>query len=184
MDLQIRAEYDYLFKLILIGDAGVGKSSLLSRFTDDHFTESYISTIGIDFKVRTLELVGERIKLQLWDASGQKRFETVVSAYYRGCQGFILVYDISDQKSFENIKKMLQDIVEFNGEEAIKLLVGNKSDLFATREVNYETAEKFANQLGIPFIETSAKDAINVEEAFFKIACDVKSHMEKLPTTE
>uniref|UniRef100_A0A915I0H3 Uncharacterized protein n=1 Tax=Romanomermis culicivorax TaxID=13658 RepID=A0A915I0H3_ROMCU len=101
-------EYDYLFKLLLIGDSGVGKSCLLLRFADDTYTDSYISTIGVDFKIRTIELDGKTIKLQIWDTAGQERFRTITSSYYRGAHGIIVVYDITDQVSIRTVIRGLK----------------------------------------------------------------------------
>ena len=106
----MNSEYDYLFKLLLIGDSGVGKSCLLLRFADDTYTESYISTIGVDFKIRTIELDGKTIKLQIWDTAGQERFRTITSSYYRGAHGIIVVFDVTDQESFNNVKQWLHEI--------------------------------------------------------------------------
>merc|ERR1712083_1266763 len=127
--MAMAAEYDYLFKLLLIGDSGVGKSCLLLRFADDIYTESYISTIGVDFKIRTVELDGKTIKLQIWDTAGQERFRTITSSYYRGAHGIIIVYDITDVESFNNVRQWLFEIDRFASEHVNKLLVGNKSDL-------------------------------------------------------
>jgi len=170
-------EYDYLFKLLLIGDSGVGKSCLLLRFADDTYTESYISTIGVDFKIRTIELNGKTIKLQIWDTAGQERFRTITSSYYRGAHGIIVVYDITDQVSFNNVKQWLQEIDRYACENVNKLLVGNKSDLTNKRVVDYNTAKEFAESLGIPFLETSAKNATNVEQAFMTMAGEIKNRM-------
>uniref|UniRef100_A0A3B4BA68 ZRAB1B, member RAS oncogene family a n=1 Tax=Periophthalmus magnuspinnatus TaxID=409849 RepID=A0A3B4BA68_9GOBI len=167
---------DYLFKLLLIGDSGVGKSCLLLRFADDTYTESYISTIGVDFKIRTIELDGKTIKLQIWDTAGQERFRTITSSYYRGAHGIIVVYDVTDQESFNNVKQWLQEIDRYASENVNKLLVGNKCDLTTKKVVDYTTA-KFADNLGIPFLETSAKSATNVEQAFMTMAAEIKKRM-------
>ncbi|CAM0958698.1 unnamed protein product [Alopecurus aequalis] len=104
------AEYDYLFKLLLIGDSSVGKSCLLLRFADDAYVDTYISTIGVDFKIRTVELDGKSVKLQIWDTAGQERFRTITSSYYRGAHGIIIVYDVTDMESFNNVKQWLSEI--------------------------------------------------------------------------
>jgi len=170
-------EYDYLFKLLLIGDSGVGKSCLLLRFADDTYTESYISTIGVDFKIRTIELDGKTIKLQIWDTAGQERFRTITSSYYRGAHGIIVVYDVTDQESFNNVKQWLQEIDRYACENVNKLLVGNKCDLTTKKVVDYTTAKEYAEQLGIPFLEASAKDSINVENAFTTMAGEIKNRV-------
>ncbi|KAL2917599.1 ras GTPase [Polyrhizophydium stewartii] len=168
---------DYLFKLLLIGDSGVGKSCLLLRFADDTYTESYISTIGVDFKIRTIELEGKTVKLQIWDTAGQERFRTITSSYYRGAHGIIVVYDVTDQETFNNVKQWLQEIDRYASEGVHKLLVGNKSDLESKKVVDFKTASDFATQLGIPFLETSAKNATNVEQAFLTMAKQIKDKM-------
>lgn len=170
-------EYDHLFKLLLIGDSGVGKSCLLLRFADDTYTESYISTIGVDFKIRTIELDGKTIKLQIWDTAGQERFRTITSSYYRGAHGIIVVYDVTDQASFSNVKQWLQEIDRYACENVNKLLVGNKCDLTTKKVVDYNTAKEFADGLGIPFLETSAKTATNVEEAFITMSKEICSRV-------
>ncbi|CAF3173308.1 unnamed protein product [Rotaria socialis] len=170
-------EYDYLFKLLLIGDSGVGKSCLLLRFADDTYTESYISTIGVDFKIRTIDLDGKTIKLQIWDTAGQERFRTITSSYYRGAHGIIVVYDVTDQESFNNVKQWLQEIDRYASENVNKLLVGNKCDLTAKKAVEYTKAKEYADSLNIPFLETSAKNSTNVEQAFMTMATEIKSRM-------
>jgi len=170
-------DYDYLFKLLLIGDSGVGKSCLLLRFADDTYTESYISTIGVDFKIRTIELEGKTVKLQIWDTAGQERFRTITSSYYRGAHGIIVVYDVTDEATFANVKQWLQEIERYACEGVNKLLVGNKADLTSSKVVDFEAAKKFADELGIPVLETSAKDATNVEQAFLTMAQQIKDRM-------
>ncbi|KAI5054549.1 hypothetical protein L7F22_001025 [Adiantum nelumboides] len=174
-------EYDYLFKLLLIGDSGVGKSCLLLRFADDSYLESYISTIGVDFKIRTVELDSKTIKLQIWDTAGQERFRTITSSYYRGAHGIIIVYDVTDQESFNNVKQWLNEIDRYASENVNKLLVGNKSDLTAKKVVDTQTAKAYADEIGIPFLETSAKNASNVEEAFMTMAAEIKNRMASQP---
>ncbi|KAJ1739820.1 ras GTPase [Coemansia sp. RSA 989] len=168
---------DYLFKLLLIGDSGVGKSCLLLRFADDTYTESYISTIGVDFKIRTIELDGKVVKLQIWDTAGQERFRTITSSYYRGAHGIIVVYDVTDSETFSNVKQWLQEIDRYASEGVNKLLVGNKSDLEDKRAVDFTEAQEFAKDLNISFLETSAKDSTNVENAFLTMAKQIKDRM-------
>mmetsp|Transcript_8550 Transcript_8550/g.17130 ORF Transcript_8550/g.17130 Transcript_8550/m.17130 type:complete len:205 (+) Transcript_8550:1438-2052(+) len=177
-------EYDYLFKLLLIGDSGVGKSCLLLRFADDTYTESYISTIGVDFKIRTIDLDGKTIKLQIWDTAGQERFRTITSSYYRGAHGIIVVYDVTDAESFNNVKQWLHEIDRYACENVNKLLVGNKIDLVAPdkkRVVTTEQGSEFAKSLRVEFLETSAKTAVNVETAFMTMAGQIKARMKTQP---
>ncbi|KAG9298743.1 hypothetical protein G9A89_012811 [Geosiphon pyriformis] len=169
---RVPIDTDYLFKLLLIGDSGVGKSCLLLRFADDTYTESYISTIGVDFKIRTIELEGKT-----WDTAGQERFRTITSSYYRGAHGIIVVYDVTDQDTFANVKQWLQEIDRYACEGVNKLLVGNKSDLTNKKVVDYTAAKEFADGLSIPFLETSAKNATNVESAFLTMAKQIKDRM-------
>jgi len=175
------SDYDYLFKLLLIGDSGTGKSCLLLRFADHTYTESYISTIGVDFKIRTVELDGKTIKLQIWDTAGQERFRTITSSYYRGAHGIIVVYDCTDLDSFNNVKQWLNEIDRYASENVQKLLVGNKVDLVSKKVVDYDTAKDFADKLNISFLETSAKAATNVEKAFLTMAAEIKNSQAAAP---
>merc|ERR1711977_627351 len=127
-------DYDYLYKLLLIGDSGVGKSCLLLRYVDETYQESYISTIGVDFKIRTVEIDGKVIKLQIWDTAGQERFRTITSSYYRGAHGIIVVYDVTDGDSFRSVEKWITEIERFAGTEVTKMMVGNKADMVAAKE--------------------------------------------------
>ncbi|KAK9213910.1 hypothetical protein WN944_005896 [Citrus x changshan-huyou] len=193
--------------------------------------ECYISTIGVDFKIRTVELDGKTIKLQIWDTAGQERFRTITSSYYQGAHGIIIVYDVTGMESFNNVKQWLNEIDRYANDSVCKLLVGNKCDLVVNKVVDTQTAmlqdlhikvlhnvkEKasfsasscdlkfpstsadllasssrcrnygwhtiaFADELGIPFLETSAKDAINVEQAFLTMAGEIKKKMGNQPT--
>merc|ERR1711970_468927 len=171
------SEYDYLFKLLLIGDSGVGKSCLLLRFADDTYTETYISTIGVDFKIRTIEIEGKVIKLQIWDTAGQERFRTITSSYYRGAHGIIVVYDVTEKETFDAVERWMTEIERFAGNEVNKMLVGNKCHMVSKKTVDYSSAKEYADQLGIPFLETSAKNATNVEQAFMTMAAEIKNRV-------
>ncbi|XP_074640837.1 ras-related protein Rab-10-like [Tubulanus polymorphus] len=162
--------YDLLFKLLLIGDSGVGKTCLLFRFSDDAFNTTFISTIGIDFKIKTVELGGKKIKLQIWDTAGQERFHTITTSYYRGAMGIMLVYDITNDKTFDNISKWLRNIEEHANEDVEKMILGNKCDMDEKRRVPKERGTLIAREHNIPFLETSAKSNINVEKAFMDLA--------------
>lgn len=168
MTNQLINEYDYLFKILLIGDSGVGKSCMLLRFADDTFSESHISTIGVDFKIRTVELHNKIAKLQIWDTAGQERFRTITSSYYRGAHAMMIVYDVSDLQSFNNIKNWLLECDRYASESVIKILVGNKCDA-QKRAVSYEAGREFAESLGMQFLETSAKTGTNIEKSFMTI---------------
>ncbi|XP_026411271.1 ras-related protein RABD1-like isoform X2 [Papaver somniferum] len=154
-------EYDYLFKRLLIGDSSVGKSCLLLRFS----------------KISTLELEGKTVKLQIWDTAGQERFRTITSSYYRGAHGIIIVYDVTEKESFDNVKQWLSEIDRYANDTVCKLLVGNKCDLVEEKVVETETAKAFAEKLGISFLETSAKDSINVEQIFSTMAAEIKKRI-------
>ncbi|KYG50152.1 hypothetical protein M433DRAFT_170737 [Acidomyces richmondensis BFW] len=176
--------YDFLIKLLLIGDSGVGKSCCLLRFSEDSFTPSFITTIGIDFKIRTIELDGKKVKLQIWDTAGQERFRTITTAYYRGAMGILLVYDVTDERSFNSVYFPPHDIrtwfsnVEQHATEGVnKILIGNKCDWEEKRAVSTEQGQALADELGIPFMEVSAKSNINVEKAFFSLASDIKKRI-------
>ncbi|GMT27187.1 hypothetical protein PFISCL1PPCAC_18484 [Pristionchus fissidentatus] len=165
-----RRQYDLLFKLLLIGDSGVGKTCILYRFSDDAFNTTFISTIGIDFKIKTIELHGKKIKLQIWDTAGQERFHTITTSYYRGAMGIMLVYDITNSKSFDNISKWLRNIDEHASEDVVKMLLGNKCDMADRRVVSKDRGEKIASDHNIRFLETSAKANINIDTAFYELA--------------
>uniref|UniRef100_UPI00358E39B1 ras-related protein Rab-35-like n=1 Tax=Myxine glutinosa TaxID=7769 RepID=UPI00358E39B1 len=158
-------DYDHLFKLLIIGDSGVGKSSLLLRFADNVFSGSHITTIGVDFKIRTVEIGGEKVKLQIWDTAGQERFRTITSTYYRGTHGVIVVYDVTSAESFVNVQRWLQEIGD-NCDDVCRVLVGNKNDDASRKVVEPADAQRFADQMGVQLFETSAKENINVEEMF------------------
>lgn len=160
------SEYDRLLKVLIVGDAGVGKSAFLMRFVDNVYSDYYVSTIGIDFKVRSLFLDGKTIKLQLWDTAGQERFQSVTRSFFRGADAVIIAYDVGRRESFNNMKKWLEHVEEGTRAGIAKMLIGNKNDLSDDlREVSITEGETFAQALNLIFFETSAKDAMNVEDA-------------------
>uniref|UniRef100_A0A8C8SM38 Ras-related protein Rab-43 n=1 Tax=Pelusios castaneus TaxID=367368 RepID=A0A8C8SM38_9SAUR len=166
--------YDFLFKLVLIGDASVGKTCLVQRFKTGAFAERQGSTIGVDFTMKSLEIQGKRVKLQIWDTAGQERFRTITQSYYRSANGAILAYDISKRGSFQSIPRWIEDVRKYAGSNIVQLLIGNKSDLSDLREVQLEEAQSLAEHYDIICaIETSAKDSSNVEEAFVKMATEL-----------
>lgn len=163
-------DYDYLFKILLVGDSGVGKSSILLRYTDNEYKPEYISTIGVDFKIKTIVDCGQTIKLQLWDTAGQERFQTITSSYYRGAHGIVIVYDITCEKSFENVKMWLNQIDYYANQKVLKILVGNKADLENNRRVDKIKVQDFCQENNIYHIETSAKKSDNIKNIFLYLS--------------
>lgn len=162
--------FDYLFKVVLVGDAEVGKTSLTTRFAYGTFTDGYISTLGVDFIVKSLPINNYIVKLQAWDTAGQERYAGVRPIYYRGAKGALLVFDITMRQSFVNVEKWLDQIRKFSGTEVPIILVGNKIDLVDSRVVTTDEVQVFAAQKGMPFFETSAKTDYAVNDVFQKLA--------------
>jgi len=174
-------EYDYLYKVVLIGDSGVGKSNLLSRFTRNEFNLETKSTIGVEFATRSVQAEGKTIKAQIWDTAGQERYRAITSAYYRGAVGALLVYDISKHATFKNVERWLQELRENADRNIVIMLVGNKSDLRHLREVPTEEAKEFAEKNKLSFIETSALDSSNVELTYQNILTEIYHIMSRPP---
>ena len=163
--------YDDLFKLVIIGDSGVGKSCILLRFADDTFTENYYSTIGVDFRFKCVDIGERKCKLQIWDTAGQERFKTVTSAYYRGADGIIIVFDQTDKESFNNIQHWIEDISRYSTDEPAKIIIANKDDMAEEKKiVKNEDINELEKKTGLEVIKTSAKTGDNVEYAFKKLA--------------
>ncbi|KAF5402724.1 Small GTP-binding protein domain [Paragonimus heterotremus] len=162
-------EYDYLFKIVLIGDSGVGKSNLLSRFTMNEFNLESKSTIGVEFATRSVQIDGKTIKAQIWDTAGQERYRAITSAYYRGAVGALLVYDIAKRVTYENATQWLHELRDHSDQDIVVMFVGNKSDLRHLRMVPTDEAKEFAKREKMFFMETSALDASNVDEAFVEV---------------
>ncbi|KAJ6928072.1 ras-related protein RABA2a [Populus alba x Populus x berolinensis] len=166
-------EYDYLFKVVLIGDSGVGKSNLLSRFTRNEFCLESKSTIGVEFATRTLQVEGRTVKAQIWDTAGQERYRAITSAYYRGALGALLVYDVTKPTTFENVSRWLKELRDHADSNIVIMLIGNKTDLKHLRAVATEDAQSYAEKEGLAFIETSALEATNVEKSFQTILSEI-----------
>jgi len=166
-------DYDYLFKVVLIGDSGVGKSNLLSRFTRNEFNIESKSTIGVEFATKSIQVDSKVIKAQIWDTAGQERYRAITSAYYRGAVGALLVYDISKSITFENVERWLKELRDHAEQNIVIMLVGNKSDLRNRRVVATEDAMAYAEANHLAFVETSALDSTGVDEAFKQILTEI-----------
>lgn len=166
-------DYDFLFKVVLIGDSGVGKSNLLSRFTRNEFNLESKSTIGVEFATRSVKVHNKTVKAQIWDTAGQERYRAITSAYYRGAVGALLVYDIAKHLTYENAERWLKELKEHADGSIVIMLVGNKADLRHLRAVPTDEAKSFAEKNGLSFIETSALDSTNVETAFHTILSEI-----------
>jgi Ras-related protein Rab-2A len=169
--------YAYLFKYIIIGDTGVGKSCLLLQFTDKRFRQDHDLTIGVEFGARFMTIENKPIKLQIWDTAGQEAFRSITRTYYRGATGALLVYDISRRDSFNHVSRWLNEAREYANPNMVIMLIGNKCDL-ERREVSYEEGANFARENGLIFQETSAKTAQNVEKAFFSTAQKINENIQ------
>jgi Ras-related protein Rab-18 len=175
---------DYLFKMLIIGDSGVGKSSILLRFCDDEFNEKQASTIGVDFKTKMMQVKEKKLKLALWDTAGQERFRTLTSSYYRGAQGIILVYDCSSRATFEHVRFWQEEVRKYStNQDAILMLIANKVDL-ANAEVTRQEGEEFAFANSMMFIETSAKTRQGIKQAFEEVVYKILDTPSLLQSTQ
>ena len=172
---------DMSIKFLVIGDANSGKSVLLLRFADDSYTESYVSTIGVDFKIRIVEAKGKQVKLQIWDTAGQERFRTITASYYRGTQGVMIVFDVCSQKSYSEVLYWLHEVDKYASENVNRIIVGNNCEKVAERVIEYKAAKEFCDGLGIPYIECSAKNGTNIEKAFMTLTEDVVERLLEEP---
>eukprot|EP00696_Hemimastix_kukwesjijk_P009657 gnl/Hemi2/2218_TR793_c0_g1_i1.p1 gnl/Hemi2/2218_TR793_c0_g1~~gnl/Hemi2/2218_TR793_c0_g1_i1.p1 ORF type:complete len:228 (-),score=59.29 gnl/Hemi2/2218_TR793_c0_g1_i1:330-965(-) len=174
------SRYDLLIKLLLIGDSHVGKSCLLLRFADDDYM-SMVASIGIDVKIKTVEIDGKIVKLQIWDSAGQERYHTITKAYYRRANGILLVYDVTDAKSFNHVSGWLDSIAKEAPSSITTMLIGNKCDMGFARQVDTQQGQAVAEEHQLRFFETSAKEKLNVTQAFMAIARDIKAKMDQTP---
>ena len=174
---------DIIFKILMLGDSEVGKSCFLMRYSDNVFVENYITTIGLDYKLKTIKLdSGKVIKVQLWDTAGQDKYRTIAKNYFKGSHGILLLYDVTKQSSFQNIRDWIQDIREEVSQKAIIFLIGNKIDLVDKRKISKEKGIELAEEYKLPFFEASAKSGENVDEVFkalYKKISEVYGDLEK-----
>ena len=171
--------YDLIFKLVLIGDSGVGKTNILTRYTKNEFSLATQSTVGVEFGSKIIKKNDKLIKLQIWDTAGQERYKSITSAYYKGSKGAFIVYDISRKPTFENVDKWIGELKTNGSEDVLIMLVGNKSDLEDKREVQIDEVKKKAEQYKIAFCETSALDGKNIEQAFDSLIDEIAKKVEK-----
>lgn len=165
--------FDLQIKLLMIGDSGVGKTCLLLRYANDSYSPTFITTIGIDFKIKNIQLGSKRVKLQIWDTAGQERFRTITTSYFKGAQGILLVYDVTDRKTFQAIGNWISQINQHADVNVNKILIGNKCDMEEERAVTVAEGQKLATEFNMHFFETSAKQDTNVEKAFISLAEEV-----------
>eukprot|EP01090_Pellita_catalonica_P013069 TRINITY_DN3017_c0_g1_i3.p1 TRINITY_DN3017_c0_g1~~TRINITY_DN3017_c0_g1_i3.p1 ORF type:complete len:214 (-),score=31.01 TRINITY_DN3017_c0_g1_i3:46-648(-) len=169
------------YKILMVGDSNVGKSSIVLRYTDDTFSGEPITTIGSDFKLHIVKVEGKEIKLNIWDTAGQERFRTITSSYYRGARGVILVYDATNELSFHNARQWLTEIKRYASSTVVKLFVGNKIDLTSQIKVASATGKQFADEFDMRYIETSAKDGKNIDTIFTTLATDIYKQASSSP---
>ncbi|XP_072291114.1 ras-related protein Rab-19 [Eucyclogobius newberryi] len=170
-ELELEESFDFLFKIILVGDSNVGKTCVVRRFKSGMFIEKQQNTIGVDFTVRTLDIDGKKVKLQVWDTAGQERFRTITQSYYRSAHGAMVAYDITQQSTFESVSHWIREVEQYGASNVILILIGNKSDLHAKRQVLFEDACTLAEKhSALAALETSAKEAQNIETAFILMA--------------
>ncbi|KAF7226540.1 ras-related protein Rab-25b isoform X2 [Nothobranchius furzeri] len=165
--------YNFVFKVVLIGESGVGKSNLLSRFTKNEFSHDSRTTIGVEFSTRTVQLNGLTIKAQIWDTAGLERYRAITSAYYRGAVGALVVYDITKHLTYESVERWLKELFDHADTHIVVMLVGNKTDLESERSVPTEEAKDFAEKQNLLFLETSALQSTNVEAAFSSVLAEI-----------
>ena len=170
---------DYKLKVVIVGDSGVGKSNLIKRFTTNEFLANSKATVGVEFLSKSYKINDKIFKIEMWDTAGQERYKSITSAYYKGAKGALVVYDTTSAQSFENVDKWYNEIKEKTGKDIKLILIGNKIDLAEQKVVNTDEALAKAKTWGIPLMETSAKSAVNVKEAFHDLLKEMYLEMNK-----
>lgn len=180
MTIPAEEAFDFLFKIVLIGDCGTGKTCVVQRFKNGTFIERHGNTIGVDFSMKTVVVDGKKVKLQIWDTAGQERFRTITQSYYRSANGVIIVYDITKRSSFLSVTKWMEEVRRYSGSAVIVALIGNKADAESLREVEFEEAEAMCQYMPevLFVLETSAKENCNIEDAFLCLATELKRRHE------
>lgn len=172
-------KYDYMAKVIIIGDSGVGKTNFITRFCENHFKQSYVATIGVDFKIKSVAVEGKKYKLQIWDTAGQERFKNITQTYYKGAAGIILSFSIIDRNSFTNIERWMHQIENNAPQEVSKIIVGTKSDLQDEREVTFQEGAALGRKYNLQYIESSAKTGTNVKQAMQALVLEIHKNYER-----
>ncbi|CAF1217533.1 unnamed protein product [Rotaria sordida] len=173
-------EFDYLFKILIIGDSGVGKTTILQRFAQDYFSTEYVATIGVDFQIRTLDIDSKRCKLQVWDTAGQDRFKCVVSSFYRNANGVIICFDLTDLESFRNVNNWFEEVKRYCPEQTPIFLIGTKSDLKTRRMVSDDMIKNYTEKNRLSYLETSSKTNENVEKCFVDFTQNLVAHTNEM----
>ena len=176
--------YDYLFKILIVGDSGVGKSALLFKFTDNEFLNTSIPTIGVDFRIKTIFLNNKYIKLQLWDTAGQERFRSIISSYYRGAHGVLILFDLTSHQSFINVEKWIKDTKMYCSDNTKYIIVGTKCDMITKIEVSDEEINYLIEKCSVKYIKTSSRSGINIDNSFNTIAEEISKDIVILKSNE
>lgn len=172
-------QYESLYKIVLVGDFDVGKQEIIKRFVDNTYQGKYVTTVAVDLTVKLIELDGKKIKLQLWDTVGNERYRSLTTAYFRGAQGVMVVYDITKERSFNSLTDWYRQIEEYASPEVVTMVLGNRCDQELQREVAKERGQQVASQFGVKFYEVSPKTGQNVAEAFMSLVGEIHSRMEE-----
>ncbi len=178
------AANEVVYKLVIVGESGVGKSCLMLRFADDMFSPVHLSTIGVDFKIRQMQLDGKQVKLQMWDTAGQERFQAITNSYFVGADGMMIVYDVCNRKTFERVQYWVTEVQRYAKNSPPCLLIGNKTDMTARRAVSEEEGRALAEKMDMQFVETSAKTSHNVEQAFRTMGSELLQKRPRSPIND